>query len=150
MNRPDCPLCGKPVERNRKYWRKWCRTCRTHGGFPGPGTRRGTNNKICKVCGGLAIISFQADGRPYNRSVCSHCKSLMYRLKIKTEQLLNAGITAFMCERCGWKGYCDIHHRDGNHSNNEKENLEILCPNCHRTHHSPLLEIVKDSDGSLL
>ena len=25
----------------------------------------------------------------------------------------------------------EVHHKDGNHQNNELENLQLLCPNCH-------------------
>lgn len=41
------------------------------------------------------------------------------------------------CERCGiseWQGYpivCQLHHIDGNNQNNNLDNLQILCPNCH-------------------
>ena len=41
------------------------------------------------------------------------------------------------CNRCGlseWQGEkltLEIDHKDGNHSNNVRENLEGLCPNCH-------------------
>ena len=41
------------------------------------------------------------------------------------------------CEVCGlteWKGQpitLELHHRDGNHLNNDPENLELNCPNCH-------------------
>ena len=41
------------------------------------------------------------------------------------------------CNNCGndkWLGYdimLEIEHKDGNHSNNNRENLEMLCPNCH-------------------
>ncbi len=144
MNRPDCPICGRPVERNGKYWRKWCRTCRTYNGVLGTGIRYGTNNGICKVCGRPAVVSFQSNGgKAYTRAVCGHCKSLMYKLGIRIEQLLEDGINGFTCERCGWNGYCDIHHRDGIHSNSKKDNLEILCPNCHRNHHSPLPEVIE-------
>lgn len=41
------------------------------------------------------------------------------------------------CEKCGqeeWMGQpiplC-CHHKDGDHLNNEIENLQLLCPNCH-------------------
>jgi 5-methylcytosine-specific restriction endonuclease McrA len=27
--------------------------------------------------------------------------------------------------------YHQLHHKDGNHHNNVRENLEVLCPNCH-------------------
>lgn len=41
------------------------------------------------------------------------------------------------CNNCGndkWLGYdliLELEHKDGNHSNNKRENLEALCPNCH-------------------
>lgn len=41
------------------------------------------------------------------------------------------------CEKCGnteWEGLpipLQVHHIDGNHYNNELDNLQILCPNCH-------------------
>lgn len=36
--------------------------------------------------------------------------------------------------RTEWLGQpipLELEHRDGNSSNNELENLELLCPNCH-------------------
>lgn len=43
------------------------------------------------------------------------------------------------CEICGWKEVnkhtgkipLEFHHKDGVHTNNKEENLQILCPNCH-------------------
>lgn len=41
------------------------------------------------------------------------------------------------CEECGlgeWRGnplVLEMHHKDGNNTNNTKENLILLCPNCH-------------------
>ena len=48
-------------------------------------------------------------------------------------------INNYACELCGWNklnpvtGKCplEIHHKDGNCLNNSKENLQVLCPNCH-------------------
>ena len=43
------------------------------------------------------------------------------------------------CEDCGvveWKGQpivLEMHHIDGDRENNAKENLQLLCPNCHST-----------------
>jgi 5-methylcytosine-specific restriction endonuclease McrA len=43
------------------------------------------------------------------------------------------------CERCGFvpvhRAQLDVHHRDGNHSNNASANLATLCANCHRLEH---------------
>ena len=40
-----------------------------------------------------------------------------------------------ICARCAYSRdfrMIDVHHRDGNHNNNELANLEILCVWCHR------------------
>jgi hypothetical protein len=37
-----------------------------------------------------------------------------------------------MCEGCGAAIAAEVHHRDGDPSNNELENLEVLCRACHR------------------
>lgn len=56
--------------------------------------------------------------------------------------LYNSPYRAFVkdtCEKCGYrtkdptlKRDLDVHHRDGDHSNNDPSNLETLCPSCHR------------------
>ena len=43
------------------------------------------------------------------------------------------------CQQCDWgeinhftkKIPLEIHHKDGDYSNNKESNLELLCPNCH-------------------
>lgn len=53
------------------------------------------------------------------------------------EKLIRDGIKEDKCEKCGnthWLGVklpLELHHKDGDHFNNELENLEIVCPNCH-------------------
>ena len=45
----------------------------------------------------------------------------------------------YKCEKCGWgekNEFTDtipleIHHIDGDYTNNKEENLQVLCPNCH-------------------
>lgn len=57
-----------------------------------------------------------------------------YKLK---EKLFSAGLKENKCEICGcnsWIGKpiaCQLHHIDGDNTNNELSNLQILCPNCH-------------------
>ncbi len=51
--------------------------------------------------------------------------------------LFKFGIKERVCERCGrveWEGEpipLQVHHIDGDRTNNSIENLQILCPNCH-------------------
>ena len=53
------------------------------------------------------------------------------------EKILRDGLKEYKCEKCGlstWLGEeipLELHHIDGNHYNNNFENLIILCPNCH-------------------
>ena len=52
-------------------------------------------------------------------------------------KLIKAGYKENKCEICGiseWQGKpinCQLHHINGNSTDNRIENLQILCPNCH-------------------
>ena len=56
---------------------------------------------------------------------------------ISKKRLFKEHIKENKCEICGiteWNNkpiICQLHHKDGNHLNNNLENLQILCPNCH-------------------
>ena len=57
-----------------------------------------------------------------------------HRLK---EKLIRDGLKLNCCELCGnssWLGIqlpLELHHKNGNHQDNNLNNLQILCPNCH-------------------
>lgn len=57
-----------------------------------------------------------------------------YKLK---NRLLNEGMKEHRCESCGLETWLDtsipleLHHINGDNSDNRLENLQILCPNCH-------------------
>ena len=66
--------------------------------------------------------------------LCSGSVIKSHTLKLK---LFKDGIKAKSCEICGvsqWQGVelpLELHHKDGDHYNNELSNLMVLCPNCH-------------------
>lgn len=47
------------------------------------------------------------------------------------KRLLKEGIKEPKCEVCGNTENLELHHINGNPSDNRLENLQILCPNCH-------------------
>ncbi len=57
-----------------------------------------------------------------------------WRLK---RRLLGEGYKTWRCEACQrrtWQGLpipLELHHRDGDRTNNHLSNLQLVCPNCH-------------------
>lgn len=99
---------------------------------------------------GIDVSHFNYDyahlhnGRHYMRQLINRSDAEVFKegANIKTENLKKEYIRRFMdnkprCEQCGisdWNGkelVFHIHHIDGNHRNHSRENLVLLCPNCH-------------------
>ena len=57
-----------------------------------------------------------------------------YKLK---KRLLEEGVKEHRCENCGnteWLGKkipLEVHHINGDNTDNRIENIQMLCPNCH-------------------
>jgi hypothetical protein len=53
------------------------------------------------------------------------------------KKLLKEGLKQYICECCKntiWNNEpipLEVHHKDGDNTNNDIENLQLLCPNCH-------------------
>lgn len=71
------------------------------------------------------------------KSVEEYIKNDIVRGTTLLKKLIKEGIKERKCECCGndkWLGEdipLEIHHKDGNHYNNNLENIMLLCPNCH-------------------
>lgn len=87
----------------------------------------GQQNKKGQFKGGSKYMSAEEYANK-NFGVKSH--------KLK-QKLIRDGLKKDCCEICGvsvWnevKLPLELHHKDGNHYNNDLNNLQILCPNCH-------------------
>jgi len=98
----------------------------------------------CTICGKLILASL-------NKKTCSrgcsntqrigikyNCRSLQYKVKsqqaLKTRLLKNKGTN---CERCGYNKLeiLQVHHKNRDRTNNNLDNLELICPNCHYEEH---------------
>lgn len=79
---------------------------------------------------GLQLNNGYISAEEYSKK--EYAKSTVLR-----EKLIRDGIKEKKCEICGishWQGIelpLELHHKDGNHFNNNLNNLQILCPNCH-------------------
>lgn len=101
--------------------------------------------KPCVICGIPLLAS------KHSRT-CSRACSNKYRAGIKYKigrpikdkvrnqralkiRLINQRGTK--CERCNYRKVeiLHVHHKDRNRNNNELENLELICPNCHAEEH---------------
>lgn len=71
------------------------------------------------------------------KTVKEYIKSTSVKSSVLLKKLIKEGIKERKCEKCGnthWFGELiplEVHHKDGNHFNNNLNNLELLCPNCH-------------------
>lgn len=67
----------------------------------------------------------------------THKKNISKKALHLKDRLYRDGVKERKCEICGiteWQGKeinFQLHHINGNHSDNRIENLQILCPNCH-------------------
>ena len=71
-------------------------------------------------------------------------------------RLIKEGIKEQKCEICGYTENLELHHINGDPTDNRLENLQILCPNCHaktnnfrfkgkgRTHEAPITYILTE------
>ncbi len=92
---------------------------------------------------GLCVICHK--GKQKRKSIgkysplCSWCETKRYGLKKKWYPKAYQRKKLKICERCGFipEHACqlDMHHLDGDHHNNDPNNLQTLCSNCHRLVH---------------
>ena len=66
-----------------------------------------------------------------------YSKQINVKSDLLKKKLIRDGIKEEKCEMCGlseWLGVkipLELHHKDCSHYNNDFDNLQILCPNCH-------------------
>ena len=87
----------------------------------------------------ISHFTFTSKSKPkLNKTVEDYLKKgtkiQTYKLKLK---LIENGLKENKCEICGtseWMGkeiQCQLHHINGDNTDNRIENLQMLCPNCH-------------------
>lgn len=110
-----------------------------------------SSNVVAKICRKFNFYPKRLEGldkRGWNKGLSIPRKSvfeIMNRQLLK-QRLIKEEYKQPVCEQCGWdytkhpwwenvenKENCplELHHKDGNGKNNDLENIQLLCPNCH-------------------
>ena len=137
----NCIICGKiiykrPCEIQKNKGRVFCSmdcygiSCR--------------KENPCLICGRLILSGL-------NKKTCSrscankHRIGIKYRInrpkdKVKSQQALKIRLLENRgknCERCNYEKYeiLQVHHKNRDRSDNDINNLELICPNCHFEEH---------------
>jgi hypothetical protein len=137
----SCLICGKkiyrrPVEIKRNKGNAFC-SVKCYGKFC-------RKEVPCLVCGKLILAG--SNKKTCSRSCANkHREGIKYKLnrpkdKVKTQRFLKIRLLQARgnkCERCGFEKYqiLQVHHKDKDRNNNNPDNLEIVCPNCHFEEH---------------
>lgn len=101
----------------------------------GGGTQKMLKNAVKEK--GLDTSHFTGQG--WNKNNYNYSTFTKNSNKKNGKTTLNAiiNLRGRQCEQCGMTEWfnrpinLEIHHIDGNHYNNELDNIQLLCPNCH-------------------
>jgi HNH endonuclease len=107
----NCKNCGKEIER-----------------YPAQIERSKTGNVYCsRSCSNSTNNTLFKTGE--NHPNYTNGRSSYRNRKLKESEK--------KCENCGIDNTCvlEVHHKDGDRSNNSIENLSLLCANCHLIEH---------------
>ena len=99
----------------------------------------GTMASLRKMYEDLSIDTSHFKGQAWNKENYDYgtFTTHSYKKKGQSSQKPLIALRGRKCECCGiteWMGQpinLEIHHKDGDRTNNSLENLQLLCPNCH-------------------
>lgn len=139
-NPKNCEHCGKILDWDHRRNKNCNKSCggnsRVKKSFRGR-TERRIHNK-CRNC--------KKTLNNYNKWCSKSCQIVgMFMNNRKTGNTIGKKLVRkyllltreHICSQCQLTTWRDVpipletHHKDGDHNNNEEENLELLCPNCH-------------------
>ena len=153
-NKKKCLCCGQYIPLGDMYFSeykelKFCsRNCAAS--YINQTTKKKENNNFCPNCG--TKISSKNKYCSIECMVDFNYKSYIERWKNGLESgaqgkyQISGYIKRYLigkynnkCSQCGWsetnkhtgKIPLEVHHKDGDYTNNTENNLDLLCPNCH-------------------
>lgn len=150
-NKKHCLNCGKGL--NGRSQKMFCSiSCAAQ--YNNKSRKKNDEERYCATCGKLLksyqkvycspecqhqhnTKSFQEYIEKWKRGEESGCTP-SYKIDKRVKEYLLEKYN-YSCQICGWNTVnkftgnvpLQIHHIDGNCTNNSEENLQLLCPNCH-------------------
>jgi len=99
---------------------------------------RNPSRVFCSTeCSNKYMSVTNSSHRPYDKKLVLSKDSKVSSGTLK-RHIIDNNIIEYICHKCGnrgrWGGeelILELHHLDGIRNNNEVDNLEFLCPNCH-------------------
>lgn len=135
-----CSVCSEPIYRRPSE--------RNNGKVFCSSSCCGISNRKespCIICGNLILASLHKKTcsracANKNRAGMKYKLSLPRKNNVKNQRALKIRLIAIKgkkCERCGYNKLevLQVHHKDRNRENNDLNNLELVCPNCHFEEH---------------
>lgn len=144
----DCPNCQKQFESEKRNRRKFCsQSCSASYG-----NKNGNRNKLGKIKKNCLDCKVEFKPKRYTQEFCSSKCFGTYKSKSVYETILNGTCNSInpssakkyileeqnsKCAICKMKNEWNnknivfvLDHIDGDASNNKRENLRLVCPNC--------------------
>jgi len=133
-----CHICSSPFEvinhrkNTAKYCSNKCRLIQRRTGFK--------EERKCIYCKATFSVP-KSRKKKYCSLQCFHKEKIdkgQVSFSAARASLKKSGLIK-KCERCGYGDHTHIlgiHHKDRDRKNNDRSNLEILCPNCHSLEHN--------------
>lgn len=138
MNSNKCKTCGLDIPNNRKYCSLKCSNNSPRS--PRPHLRSKSRVYQCTRCG----TGFDGRNKRANKFCSIKChgannsdlsqKRLGTKYALKKHLIKENGRKCSWCGLSEWRGLpmpIEIDHIDGNRRNNVRENVRLLCHNCH-------------------
>jgi len=149
----ECKNCGKQISNSKKFCNRSCAATYNNKHYP----KRTKGREVPKCLGCGNEIAKVGGYYRYDRKYCSNkcqgnyiSKQLLSEWKSGKPVFVKSGLPLWLkrhlleeanhkCSSCGWgeknpytNNYTlEVDHIDGDAYNNLKENLRVLCPNCH-------------------
>lgn len=137
-----CRKCGILIDKAPSLFSQFCSNdCFRSWKSEHPELYKKPRTQKCKRCG--IVIDIQPSSK---RQFCGpECASLFARASstekgktLKWQRIYARDLYSNKCCRCGYDSFPEIlqvHHKDFNPRNQSKDNILLLCPNCHETEH---------------